>query len=480
MTHLTDIQLETYFLSSAELPEEEIRFVETHIAECSSCKENFEQLRAFYSELNAQLQTSPSEREEEMAATVFSQQVPKRPLLEEPKDKVQIFNGYAEAIEPKRSLLLRIKEFATQHPIQFGGSMSFAFGLFAFVYFAIKPAPPDTNPSHAKIQSNVLFVYNKGGETLWTKSAVGIPDVVSGERDENKMNQRFVVVDDIDGDGIREVLLAKNIDNQTKATLNCYNYNGFLRWENTGGESVTFGEKQFTAYARWRFDDMLVFYNEELQRKQFFVLANSNIYFPGKLLELNQSDGKILQTFWNVGAMNYILMIDIDNDGKKEIFIAGINNAYNCLFAMALNPSNFSGCGPGTKEFYPSTIQQGNELYYLLFPITKMGRLFEKNMYNFINSVILGNNNNLIFYTNDIVTEKVNLGVIYTIGTNMEIKTVGPNDPYIKEHELLLKERKINFQLTPEYWEEVKRNVQYWDGERFVNRCVPNSKRNPL
>ncbi|MBS4029793.1 MAG: hypothetical protein KGZ58_14310 [Ignavibacteriales bacterium] len=476
MNHLTDIQLETYFLSRSEFSPEAILSLETHVGECFACRKNFEQLRAFYSELDEQLKSEPTQREEELAAQIFSQQVPQRRLLEEPKNKVEVFQGYAAVVEPKRPLLQRFVEFARFHPVQFGGSMSFAFGLFALLYVSIKPMPKDTNPSHAKVQNSVLFVYNNGGETLWTKSAVGIPDVMSGERDNNKGYQRFIVVEDIDGDGVREILLAANIDKQTKSSLNCYNFDGTFRWENTGGESVAFGEKQFTAYDRWRFDDMVVFYNEELKRKQLFVLAQSSIYFPGKLLELNPRDGNVMQTFWNVGAMGYILMNDIDNDGKKEIFIAGINNAYNCLYAIALNPSHFSGCGPATKEFYPSSIQQGNELYYLLLRRTKLGNVVEKkNPYNLIEYIRFGNDNNIIFNTRDAeVSERHNITVLYTIGTNMEIKTVAPGDSYIKTHELLLKEGKINFQLTPEYWEEVKHNVQYWDGEKFVNTPTKN------
>ncbi|MBM4166676.1 MAG: hypothetical protein FJ218_07155 [Ignavibacteria bacterium] len=477
MAHLTDIQLETYFLARGEFSPKEILSLENHVSECYSCKKNFEQLSNFYAELDEQLQLAPTKDEEQLARELFSKQIPQQRLLEVPKDKIEVFRGYAEVVVPKKTFLVRLKEFAFEHPIQFGGSASFAFGLLAVLFYVVKPMPKDINPDYAKVENNVLTVYNKKRDTLWQKTIFGLQDGNSMESF-TFYNERLIATGDIDNDGRNEVLVRGTVDNTDlcQDTVSCFNSQGFLRWTAGMGKTVAFGDKSFTAFARWRIDQILLLYNEELQRNQIFVATNSELYFPGKLLEISSLDGKELQCFWNSGSVSFIFPITESASGKQRLLITGINNSYASVYVSVLEPTHFYGAAPATKAYYPAEIPEGNALFYILLPPTKLNALTSFNPYNTPEKIFYGKKGHFILYLHEGNEKLGPFGFLYTLNDKMQLVDIAPGDQTLATFKRLTEEKRIHFALDTHFWNEVKNSLRYWDGEKFISEPTMNKK----
>lgn len=477
--HLLETQLERLLLTPHELTTEDRARLESHLDACSLCREHMLRLRAFYSGVKAELENPPTQRDQQMAEAILSsgrKALPSEALQRQPET---VLDAYAEVIEPyRRPLIQRFVRYVRMHPVRFAGATSVgAIGL-ALLMLLVRPMK-DTNPTYASVKDFVLTVSNKDGEVLWRKLLPGVPDgnTFNGWVDERVPSpRRYVVVDEIDGNGRNVVLVAAWTEGTPQASdsLDCFEGDGKLRWAIHAGRPIAFGEKDWAVGADLAFASSFVVKEKTRKKSHLFALAGSKEYFPSKLVEINPRYGDILHTYWHAGQVGWHLVLDVDGDGLDEIILGGISGPYKSACIAVLDPLAIDGCGPATSDYLPKGVMRAREKYYLLFPMSDLGKATSKQLFNTMRQLTTGPNRSFTVYTwegqwpNGVGT------LLYHIVATMRVGSVVSGDDYDAVYERLLKEGKLHHKLDQAYLESLARAVLYWDGEKFVNTPTMN------
>lgn len=485
MEHIEKNILEKYIISREDFTPGELDNIMAHLAQCAYCKDHEEKLTAFYDSVNKELQTEPTERDEAFAEKLLAR---KRLALPEKKLALQervdnALSTFVEIIEPyHRPLMQRFVRYIQIHPIKFAGATSLAGIALAAAFLLVKPAFKDNNPVFAKIKNYVLTVYSKDAEILWKKGVIGLPDQTTEDTPGSCNIERKLMLGDLDGNGINEILIAGvNLNGSfTMDSLYCYEHDGKLRWAISAGKIISFGDTTATQHSTPNILDLMVIKKTTNSLPQLFVVANEYRYSPTKLFEVDPKNGREIQAYYNRGGGGTLLQYDIDRDGKQEIIFAGINDTYNRAFLAVLDPTNINGHAPVTAQYQPKNITAAPEKYYLLFPLTLLAKNYSATPYNFPMRIWTTNEKKINYQIQErlqhFAIKELEIQVVYSIDSTMQVKSVSGGDGFIKANEYMLKNGLIKESLIPKYLNQLKDSVLYWDGEKFVNTPTMNKK----
>ncbi len=479
--HISELKIDKFAVNPDLLDENDRIDIEKHLSECAFCRDYYTRLKNFYSGLEHKLENSPGEKDRELAVTLLrkkgSKLLPSKAL--EKTEVESLIGTYTDIarVSRRESLPQRLYFFAQSRPVVSGVAM-FALIAILSITFLFYQESGDSNPAFALVQNYQLRVYNQDAELLWTKPALGMPDLSSttwkGSRDHAR---RYLMVEDIDGNGVKEVLLVYSADRKSaNDTLACYNYDGSLRWQGELPEPVQYGDREQTRFIHWDVRDFLIIQKNKDQRKQLFVIAGSRLN-PSILFELDPLTGTLLQTYWNNGHINHLHTFDVEGDGNTEIVIGGINNPHENAFIAILDPLNISGYGPTGKEDIPQSVSKAQPKFYILFPKSSVSESWNTVRYNSTGLIEITPGPALMVHVNELPGRDFDEqgGIIYILDDSMRVTSVTHNAPFRLTHRRLVDEGILNDTLNADYWDNLKRSMRYWDGEKFVNEWVRNS-----
>lgn len=479
--HITELKIDKFVVNPDLLEENERIDIEKHLSECALCRDYYTRVKNFYIVLEHKLETSPGEKDRELAVTLLRKKgaklLPSKAL--EKTGVESLIGTYTDIARVSRrgSLPQRLYFFAQSRPVVSGVAM-FVLAAILSIAFLFYQESGDSNPAYAIVQNYQLRVYNQDSELLWTKPALGMPDLSSttwkGSRDHAR---RYLMVEDIDGNGTNEVLLLYSADQKmTHDTLACYNYDGSLRWKGELPEPVQYGDSEQTRFIHWELRDFLVIQKNENRKKQLFVIAASRLN-PSVLFELDPLTGTLIQTYWNNGHINHLLAFDVDGDGNTEIVIGGINNPFENAFISVLDPLTISGYGPTSIENIPHSVSKAREKFYILFPKSNVSEVWNTVRYNSTSIIEITPGPSLMVHVDELPGRNPDEqgGIVYILDDSMRVTSVTHNAPFRATHRRLVDEGILNDTLNADYWDNLKRSMRYWDGEKFVNEWVRNS-----
>lgn len=479
--HITSERLELLSLSPAELGEEERTSIERHLGECAFCREEADEWRAYYDHLAARLASPPSEREERFVRRLLSSGnlVPSRRAHPE-RTIDRALDAYVEILgSPETSLSQRVARYVVRHPAKVVGGFGLAAAIVASLLF-IRSASRDINPTSAKVRNYLLSVYNKHGDVLWTEHVPGIPDDSGGVNlrlagDRN----RLLAVEDVDGDGRNEVLFTGGVRDATpgRDTLYCYNADGAVRWRHGVSDRYRYDSIPYINYGLWIIKDFFVLRRSPIEKPQVFALAYKTPSFVTRLVEVDANNGSALQTYDHIGGLDPNIVYDLDGDGKTEILLGGINNAYQRACLVVLDPAHIEGVSPTKRGYRPVDRRPATEKYYLLLPFTIAGQLISGTMYNNTSAIIPGKSTRGIIVATDEVLNgpKGSEGtVLYTFDSTMTTVSVTGGDNFTSLWNRLRKENKVQSPLDQSYWDRLRDSLLYWDGEEFQHLRTTN------
>jgi hypothetical protein len=483
--HLPEHFIETYFLNPEAVASGEKDRMEAHCKECSLCSELFETTAIFYKELNAEIQRSPSEKDEELVGKLNSKRrlfLPGRSReLKEKSDS--IIEGFTEIIELYRGPIHhRIIRLVRSHPVSSAiGGIGLAAAVIGLLFFVLKPFR-DNNPAFAKINNYVLTVYNKNAESLWTKNVIGIPDCTAEEPPAvSAALKRTMLVGDIDDDGKNELVFSNgnNRLSQESDSLFCFDFNGTLRWAIGTGRYISFGDTAILQHTARVILDFFILKRQPASRPQLFTLSMDRMFSPGKLFEVDPLNGNILQNYYCRGGATMVLTQDIDHDGKMEIVMSGVNDGFNRTYIAVLDPANIEGYAPVPVHYLPINVPKAIEKYYVLFPRTFLNHSYSSKPYNCPVVLRYADGSKITIE----ILEKLDhfpngtldLMLVYLLDSSLKVESVAGGDAIIKAQDYLLAARTIKKPFIPEYYKELIDSVQYWDGDKFVNTPMMNN-----
>jgi len=176
---------------------------------------------------------------------------------------------------------------------------------------------------------------------------------------------RRAIVEDIDGDGRKEVLVSVNRVNpeENRSSLICFDAQGRKRWETFYGSPRTFGGRKFSAAYYGHVMGILRVGGKPL----ILVLTSHHIWYPSEVALFDAGTGKLVGVYVHPGMVYLAVARDIDGDGVPEILFAALNNPGEGLGHPALGALKLPL--PGERA-----TPGGGELAYVLFPLPDVNR----------------------------------------------------------------------------------------------------------
>ncbi len=183
-------------------------------------------------------------------------------------------------------------------------------------------APRESAPAAVDVQGERVTVTDSAGRTCWTTTIPKwVPPPDSGW--EVSVPAR-TLVDDLDGDGAREVLVnvaQDDPDAESQGVL-CFSSDGRRRWAFVPGRAFEDAGGSYSLH-----------YNAHILkpvridgRPFLLVAATHRLWHPCQVALLDVDTGHVVEEFWHPGAITHALLTDLDRDGRDDLVLAGLNN----------------------------------------------------------------------------------------------------------------------------------------------------------
>ncbi|MFN0156636.1 MAG: hypothetical protein ACKVRP_01030 [Bacteroidota bacterium] len=464
MKHIDEKTLELYVLDSEGMENRREEIV-GHIKECAACSLLYDEIRQYYAEV--------TEVQEERARAASQALTVQAVALE--AEQV-----YGTGLQGERKLTLpaRFFLFVVRRPIVASAGFVACFGAAILGFMNMfGPSPnvapiTDTNPLFARAKEEFLVVLNSQGQELWRKH-------VGQGFDADYLEARaldfhkYLVVTDVDGDRKNEVVAAfggMNTWDSSKSVI-CYNADKSTKWSYKLSRKMTFGNETIedAFFPRYLLVDD---FDSNGSTEVIAVAANTPLY-PNVIIKLDGKTGALLSEYWNSGVLGPPRVVDIDNNGVKEILITGANNGFHYAPLIILDPRHISGHSPAPPSHTPVGVSKGGEKYYILLPKSDLSAF----------STTGNTEGNGLSVESDLIRlstietlGKERPSLVYYFDPNLKCNRVEDSNEFTVLHNKYRSEGKLSKPLNDAYWKELLRGVLYWDGDKFVNTPTMNKR----
>lgn len=451
MKHLDEKTLELFAMGSMDI-EEKREEILTHLELCAGCSSQLFEIEKYYGDVEKLL------THEENNSLVLSE---KLNLPQVVKSKNLAFFFYNVIPKP-------VYRFVQYRPVF--SSLSFAVVVLLALILMIPRLTKNSNPSYTRASEDYLVVYNSDNVELWRKY-IGRgfdPSILSyGYLSTHK----YAEIIDVDNDDTNEIVAVFGFFNVPSYMnkIYCFNSDGSERWVYQFERTITFGDESFSDF---QIINLLAGDFDRDGNKEIIVVARHQTYYPAVIIKIDAKSGKLFGEYWHSGHITILIAEDFNMDGIEEIFFYGQNNGLNLAPLGILDPRKIEGHSPSAESYLPKDVLKGNELYYILFPRTDLAS-FSTSKRNYITEVAFQEVGLMKVNVIEVIDGK-EYGIYYFFDSNMNCVKVGDNDIYTAFHEKLEAEGKLTNKLDGKYYEELRKNILYWDGEKFVNYPTVN------
>lgn len=478
--HIDENKIEQFVLEPEIFNYDEQNEILAHINSCSVCKEIYDTYNNIYADLSTDIKRPVTTNDEEIARRIYQRlsSSERRKPLSEKATTVQIYNGRTEIVEKRKTFsLTNIYYLVKTYPIHTFSFVVFAAFVIAFAVGQIKSSLKDNNPYFVDVKNYKIIVYNKSAEILWTKTAAGIPKYqVDSLLSWVYPTRRYLSLLDIDSNG-KNVLLVSGYS--TKAgffqqdSVYCFNSDGSLRWV-TSPEDSKFNYTPSWKRTKWIIRDF--FTVKTKKGNKLFLIANDETYGGTVVSSVNPVNGKITSSIYHSGWMTCENNFDLDGDGNDEIILGG-TSSFQKPFIMVLNSeNNLKGVMPDHFNTQKNPLK-GNAEYYILFPVSDLGKTVSVSVSYDINEIKKFGNNGIEVATHEAINndkDKRELSILYAFNNSLKVQYITPHVHFVKLYSELFEKHILKRQLDSTYWKAMKDSIQYWDGDKFVNYPTKN------
>ena len=453
--HLDERTIELYIFRS-NLLKDRCADVKKHLNECAGCAALHKEIFDYY----AEVEMLRSEQAHKTAHALYAPDRSIRAL------------GHAEKgmiISQEPSVPRRLVKSVRQYPARWLGGLV----LLGIVMILLIPRLThyDRNPSFARARDEFLVVYNKKGDELWRRHIGSGYDAKMAPLWIESYPDHALTTCDVDGDGRNEVLAvfgwvgARWSNSPLLKDVLCFNADGTERWKYEVHRTMVIGGVQYAD--DYRVSEIMVGDYDRDKHPEVFISASHNPWFPNVIIRLDARDGSFLSEYWHPGGLQFSAQKDLDGDGVDDLLFGGQNNRLGRACVVVFDPRRVEGGAPAPKEYIPQNVSSGSEKYYLIFPPTDL----EKGWVDVSNQV-----SNMTIRSDGllevVVWEKLqefSPEVFYYFDSTMTCVRVRGSDHFTAAHTKLEKEGKLTKTLSEAFYEDLRKSVLYWDGERFVN-----------
>lgn len=227
-----------------------------------------------------------------------------------------------------------------------------AMGVCLWIALAWRHGGLSEQPAGWRVENHALRVYSAAGTPLWehhfeftltddrypTAVRAGQPRIVAV-----RSQQLPVAIEDLDGDGSREVLFAPFAEPNAPA-LFCFNSDGTIRFVHRPNYRVRWGDIAYDG--PWAPLAIQVSGNG---RSAIWVSMHHQEEFPSVVDKLDPS-GRLLGQYWNNGELGILRPAVLD--GRRVMLAGGSNNEVIGATLVALDEEHPTGVAPSLNPHY--------------------------------------------------------------------------------------------------------------------------------
>jgi len=365
----------------------------------------------------------------------------------------------------KQKVIVRSAKFAFKN-----WAAVFLMTIVIFLVYVGQFYDFDSNPAILINKGYWLSVQNKNGKELW-KKRMGFSVDIEYKNRIVTVSQKII---DIDGDGSNEVLLTTDDQSQYNppkqpGRVACFSSEGNQVWEYYFRDTVLSVEMEHSSYYVSHIIDTVT-----INETKAIVCFAANVLYPSAVYFLDLKTGeRIGTTMWHTGHLQSGKIIDINKDGKKELIMFGLSNAYRRVIAFSVDIDKIDGQLPteGVRKFVGLKDAEINA--YVLLPNTDY-TLYLTSNYNRILPGNISINENVDGIFNYLMEgEFPNYkGILIELDGNLNVTKIDPSLEFeIARDSLVVKgELKLPLTHTEEYQKILYDQIRYWDGEKFITR----------
>jgi hypothetical protein len=462
MDHIDEHILELYVLRSPDM-EGRRGELEGHLLKCDVCRELAEEMATQYAAAARDL----ADLEKEPAVTTTS-------LVPSP-GKLIPFNEIFEAeMAHQETPINRFVRFARRRPavVATGG-----LGLVAACVLGgmaiLKGKAVDNNPESVLMneKSHRIEVFNKDYKLLWELPYQSAPFKIGDSVD---YGMRPVAVTDMDGDGKSEVIVsarfADGVDSQV-SILRVFNWDRSLKFQRTFPERLHYGPFPYeeTYWTRY-----LLLPDPRPNKERDILVSIGGRRSPYGLVRINKSE-KVIGEYWHYGSLNSAVLTEMPGVGERVGVLVGSNDAADTIVGntvhdptiVVVQPEKILGLteSSATRGFGMQPSQA--ELFYIKLPTSDICSAIRARSRAFF---AYESDSLLVFTVLSDDQSKRNLPTFdFAFNRRMKLLWVKSVDGNNELHSELKTKGLIKSVLNQQYLDEMKRQIQYWDGTRWRN-----------
>jgi hypothetical protein len=185
--------------------------------------------------------------------------------------------------------------------------------------------------------------------------------------------------------------------------------------------------------------------------------------------------------FWHSGHLDEGLIYKDSSGISDKLIVGGVNNGFESASLAVLEISKLAGQAPAPSNYNLNDIAPVDLLEYILIPPSDYSS-FKNSRYNAVMQDHLKIEDNKIRVG---INETAGLGesesvLFYYFNPDFTISFIETGDGFQYDRDKLVKEGKLSPPLTytAEYFEILKNNIKYWNGDKFVNHLEYFEKKN--
>lgn len=467
MQHIDQKLLELYVLNDETiLPQRDM--IERHLNECAGCRELVARMEDMYAGFFESMETKPLQTQSSLPV-----RQKKSLTIASPSPLQEIRANY----EIERAPMRRVMLFVRRHPVVSSTMSLFVLGFFALLGFEVFKAIEniDENPSYYRYSpDSKLEIYNKENKLLW--SIPGNPLTVTASAEQARGIYRTQILD-LQGDGINEVLTSAQVGatiNASPLTLKIFDNRGKLT------RTFTFNDKHISFRNNHYDTEFLIGYLFASRMSQntlnLFILAN-NGRSPNFIARVD-SNLNIIGRYWHFGNLVTSGVYTQFHGNKKRIVAGGINDVEDEQMRefpvlVILDPEKIYDNTESSLTRGFGLPQSTAEEYYIRFPETDMEKTTKTKSgvmkITYEDTTLLG----VKVENFEIPLTPNYVGFEYFLSKkDLRIVDVKFFSSTQRTHQRLLSEGKIHSTFGRQYLEDLKKRVEYWDGEKWSRKPV--------
>jgi hypothetical protein len=256
--------------------------------------------------------------------------------------------------------------------IRFGLAILSLAAVFALPgYIGFRALESDRVPQSARVDGLTLSVMNAKGQELWRKS---FPQGLWNDYYNGNLAAR-IWFGDLDGDGHIKVLFLyhPSVGSASHSTtLICYSDRGEENWRWTPGKPLPEIAASPVVYETLAF---AVTKPRPGTPSRIVLSSYHHPYYPNQIAVLD-SHGTLLGDYWHSGHLDYMILADIDGDGREEIVASGISNGYRQATLIVLDLNHVFGASEekARPELQLHGMIPAKERLRILFPRSDLNR----------------------------------------------------------------------------------------------------------